>query len=93
MTNLLSEDGPGGKHQDQRPSEIVRSEKNVKSMMTAIESFMNPFETEDHDKLYCLSSGAAASPEIEADILRARLLGKEGKETVIRQAIDKYRFL
>ena len=56
-------------------------------MMTAIESFMNPFETEDHDKLYCLSSGAAASPEIEADILRATLLGKEGKETVIRDRL------
>ena len=87
MANLLSEDGPGGKHQDQRPTEIFRSEKNVKSMMTAIESFMNPFKTEDHDKLYCLSSGAAASPEIEADILRREILGKERKETVIRDRL------
>ena len=56
-------------------------------MMTAMVSFMNPFETEVHDKLYCLSFGAAASPEIEADILRAEILGKERKETVIRDRL------
>ena len=48
--------------------------------MAAITSFMNPLDISDKTRLYCLSSGAATSPEIEKDVLRAEVAGKEAKE-------------
>ena len=52
--------------------------------MSAIRNFTNPFTLVDKDHLYCLSSGAPASPEVEADVLRAEAAGKEAKDKFIQ---------
>lgn len=56
--------------------------------MAAITSFINPFDIPDKTKLYCLSSGATTSLEIERDVLRAEEAGKEAKEQFIRQRLE-----
>ena len=51
MTDMITESSEGDKHNDMRPSEIRRSERNVKSTIGAIESFLNPFEVDNRDEL------------------------------------------
>ena len=83
MADMLSENTQGKKHKDVRPSEIQKSEKYVKKTMDTICSFMNPFETEDHEAVFCLSSGAPASKDIAKDVLRADEYGKAAKDIFI----------
>ena len=55
-------------------------------MLTDSESifrFTNPFNTNDKDNLYCISSGAHVTKDHENDILSAELRGKQAKETFI----------
>ena len=49
----------------QGTSEIQKSEKHVKKVMLAIQSFLNPFDVSDEGKLYCISAGAPAPPTVE----------------------------
>ena len=39
-------------------------------------------------KLYCLSSGAATSSDIEIDVLRAEKSGEEAKKQFIRERLE-----
>jgi hypothetical protein len=57
------------KHRDLRSIEIERSEANVVKVAEAIVGFINPFEMEQKDKLYCISYGASATSEIERDVI------------------------
>ena len=60
MADMLNESDSGGKHKDNRPSEIQKSEKMVSTTMNAINNFINPFDVDDKSRLYCMSSGAPA---------------------------------
>ena len=73
LCDMLSdtESPKDGKYRELQKTEVKRSEEAVQKTMTAIQSFTNPFTIPDKGQLYCLSSGAAASPEVEVDILRA----------------------
>ena len=55
------ESNEGDKHKDLRPLEIRRSEKCVQNATEAIKGFLYPFNVDDRDKVYCLSSGAPAT--------------------------------
>ena len=57
----LTKSNEGDKHKDLRPSEIRRSEKWVQNATEAIKGFLNPFDVDDRDKVFCLSSGAPAT--------------------------------
>ena len=50
---------------------------------------MNPFDVPDDNRLYCLSSGAATSSDIEKDALRAEKAGEEAKQQFIRERLEK----
>jgi len=54
---------------DLRPWSIQQSEETVSKVLEAIAGFMNPFEMENKDNLYCLSSRAPAPSDIEQDLL------------------------
>ena len=58
-------------HKDLKHGEILRSEKNVTDCMAAINNFVNPFEIEDKEGLYNISSGSNVPIDIEKDLLRA----------------------
>jgi hypothetical protein len=45
--------------------------------LLAIVGFINPFEMEQKDKLYCISSGASATSEIERDVILAEAFGAD----------------
>jgi hypothetical protein len=51
--------------------ELTRSEKDVTSLQTSLNNFLNPFETksENKDCLICLSSGQHAPKDIADDLL------------------------
>ena len=61
----------------------------MKKAQEAVESFLNPFMVEDHDKLVSLSSGASATPDIATDVLRAEKAGKEAREAFIKDRLEK----
>ena len=66
-------------HKDVRPSEIADSEEATTKVIQAISNFINPFAVEDKDNLYCLSSGAPATKDIE-DLLTVAKVGKEADQ-------------
>ena len=59
----------GTRHKELCPTEIGRSDKSVAKVTTAVNSFLDPFEVEDVEKLYCISSGAPVPENIARDIL------------------------
>ena len=49
---------------------------------------MNPNNTEDKGRLYCLSSGSAAPVDIENDVLNAEKIGCDCKEDFIKNRLE-----
>ena len=74
MVDMLADDSDAKKHRDLRRIEIERSEANVVKVAEAIVGFINPFEMEQNDKLYCISSGESATSEIERDVILAEAI-------------------
>ena len=89
MVDMLMKSNEGDKHKDMRPSEIRRSERNVKSTIGTIESFLNRFVVNNRDELYCISSGAPTSTEVEIDVLGAEETGEKAKEEFIKERLFK----
>ena len=80
---MLSEAQGGRKHKDLWPEEVKKGEKLVNTTVDAVKSFLNPFGVPEETKLYCLSSGAATSSDIEIEVLRAEKAGEEAKKQFI----------
>jgi hypothetical protein len=68
MVDMLADDSDAKKHRNIRRTEIER---------LAIVGFINPFEMEQKDKLYCIASGASATSEIERDVILAEASGAD----------------
>ena len=83
--DMLSEARGGRKHKDLRPEEVKKEEKLVNKTVDAVKSFLNPFHVSEETKLkvYCLSSAAATSSDIEIEVLRAEKAGEEAKKQFI----------
>lgn len=77
-----------GKHRELERAEIRKSEEAVQRVITAIQSFTNPFTVSDKDHLYSLASGAPVPPEAENDVLRAETAGKEAKEKFVKDRFE-----
>ena len=65
-----------------------KGEKLVNKTVDAIKSFLNPFDVPEETKLYCLSSGAATSLDIEIDIIRAEKADEEAKKQFISEGLE-----
>ncbi|MPC13645.1 hypothetical protein E2C01_006385 [Portunus trituberculatus] len=85
---LETESYDGQHHKDLRPSEIKKSEKRVEQTKSAIQSFLNPFDVSDYDKLYCISSGAHVPHSVERDVMTAEELGKQAKGDFITHRLE-----
>jgi hypothetical protein len=90
MVDMLADDSDAKKHRDLRITEIERSEANVVKVAEAIVGFINPFEMEQKDKLYCISSGASATSEIERDVILAEAFGADTKVDFISERLEKH---
>ena len=53
----------------------------------AINSFLNPFDVPDKEKLFCISSGAPVSAVVQNDVLTAEEVGKKAKETCVTERL------
>lgn len=78
----------GNKHRELEKAQIRKSEEAVQQTITAIQSFTNPFTIADKDRLYCISSGAPCSVEVEHDVLHAESIGKEAKQAFIAERLS-----
>ena len=79
-------------HKDLRQSQIAKTEDDVIRVMGALHNFSNPFECDNKDSLYCLSSGVPTPKDVESDILNADKIGEEAFRTFIQEwLIDKTR--
>ena len=70
-------------HKHLRSSEIRRDEKDFQTLITTFHTFINPFEVEVKDDLFCISSGARAQDEVANTILNAEAVDKEAFKTFI----------
>ena len=89
LADMTTEICDESSHKDLRKAEIAKSEKQVIKTIEAIKSYIDPFDVEDHQKLYCLSSGVAVDMETAQDVLRAENVGKEMKEIFIKDRLEK----
>ncbi|XP_070203645.1 uncharacterized protein [Littorina saxatilis] len=88
MAGMTKDSELDTQHRDLRPTEVTRSEKSVARTLAAVESFTNPFEVHDKEKLIMLSSGATVPAEIEKDVLRAEAAGRSEKEKFITERLE-----
>ena len=90
MADLTSDEHTDYQHKYARPSQIIRSEKAVQDVLKAIDGFVNPFEIERKENLFCLASGAAVNSLIESEVLGAEEAGKTAYENFMQcRIIDK----
>jgi len=83
IADMSSGSTEGTKHRDVRPAEVLKSEKLVSRTQEAVESFLNPFSVDNKDQLLILSSGAAASEDVQKDVLRSEQTGRDAKDAFI----------
>ena len=76
-------------HKDIRKSEIQHSEADVRMVVDAISNFLNPFEVENKDVLYCISPGAPALADVEEDLLSADMSGNKARDEFIKDRLVK----
>lgn len=77
-------------HKEIRKSQITKSESDVQSLLAAFDGFVNPFQVDVKDKLFCLSSGAPATSKIESDLLNADAIGQKAfNEFVTDRLVNK----
>ncbi len=91
MANMLSNTLEGTNHIDVRPSEVFKSEKMVKETQEAVKSFLNPFTVVNNDKVNILSSGAAATVDVENDVLGAEQAAKDANNLFITTRLETSR--
>ena len=63
---------------------------NVVKVAEAIVGFINPFEMEQQDKLYCISSGTSVTSEIERDFKLAEAFGADTKVDFISERLEEH---
>ena len=77
-------------HKELRVSQMQNSENNVKKITEAVLGFTNPFQVENKEELYCLSSGIPATQEVSNCLLQALELGKDAMVTFFeKRLVDK----
>ena len=62
MVDMLSEYSEHTKRKDFQPAKV---QKSVAKVCEAIKGFTDPYAVEDKEKLYCISSSAAASSRLK----------------------------
>ena len=67
---------------------MQRSGKNVESFVEVFENLLNPLDVEDKEGIYCISSSLYVMLDIQEDLLKADIYGKEIKDKFIRERIE-----
>ena len=64
-------------HCELRRTEIQRSKKNVELVVEDFENLLKPFDAEGKKGIYCISSGLCITVDIQEDLLKAEIYGKD----------------
>ena len=75
-------------HNDLQKSRISKDENDVKALLSTLDSWINPFEIEQQD-LVCLSTGKAATEQIERDFLHAKDIGERAYRCFSKERLEK----
>ena len=91
MTGMSNEtdSSKSGKHREQLPSEVKRSEAAVQRVIEAMQGFLNPFEVADREHMYILSSGNPVPSDIENDVLSAEEAGRLERDKFVSERLQK----
>ena len=85
MVHLTHSDA---KHTDLQSSRIERDEADVRSLLLMLEStWINPFNNEQQE-LVCLSTGKAATNEIENDLQQAKDIGEKAYKSFSAERLE-----
>ena len=88
MTDMTASEGSA--HKELRVSQMQNSENNVKKITEAVLGFTNPFQVENKEELYCLSSGIPATQEVSNSLLQELELGKDAMVAFFeKRLVDK----
>jgi len=81
---------PCDAHKSTRPSEMKRSDSDVKRIVAAFNNFIDPFSvTLDKNHLHCISSGQQASDAVTDDLLRFVQKGERAFEDFVASRLVK----
>ncbi len=89
MAGMKDEDTTGSRHRDTRNAEKNRSEASVRRAVEAVQSFINPFDVDNMERLLVLSSGAMVPDEMSHDILNAEKTGRAARETFVTDRLER----
>ena len=74
-------------HRSTRPFEVKKTEESVQKARDAMCNFLNPYDVDTKDQLLILSSGAAATSEVERDVLNAEILGQRARDAFLQSRL------
>lgn len=75
---------PDASHHDLQPGEMKRSELSVLKVIEAIDLYMNPFEVDHKDALFCLSSGRPVPEAVAKQLLNVDSMGKAAYKAFVQ---------
>ncbi|CAD6231327.1 GSCOCG00012217001-RA-CDS [Cotesia congregata] len=74
---------------DLKKSVMSKNNQQISNFLTSLNKYINPFDsTLDHDKLYNITSGKNAAPEIEEFLLNVEKIGDDARKTFITECIE-----
>lgn len=76
-------------HKELRSSQILKTEEDVSSVISAFTNLVNPFVVEDPDLLYCIASGAPATNDIAHELLTADEVGVKLQTDFVQERLVK----
>ena len=74
-------------HKDMSQTEVQRSNNSTTRVIEALNGFLNPFSVECDGKLLIISSGQAATNEIEHDVIHAEKYGTLARDELINSRL------
>ena len=74
-----------GRHRELHQSQIKKIKAAVLKVVSAIQSFTNPWRVPDKNRFYSLASGSPVSIDVENDVLGAKEIGRSLKEEFVNQ--------
>ena len=90
ITDIVSQGNTS--HKELKSSQISQTDKEACKIVQAISNFLNTFQVDNKDVLYCISPGAPAPVNTGEDLLQADKIGKEAHITFVKERfIDKTR--
>lgn len=74
-------------HNDLQKSRIAKDEADVRSLLTTMEGWVNPFQGDMQEDLICLSTGKMASEDVASDLLQAKHLSERAFQSFSKERL------